>query len=288
MVEAIRSNPTNEDVVAFTGFDFLGGSFRNNAATIFVTQKHWDERTVPVQRAGRRVLRQDRGTSRRAWCSPSTPPAIFGLGTAGGFEFYIQNRGDGGSKRLAEVSQPFLARGDAEPAARPGADPVARQRAAAATSTSTARRRKAWACRVDEVFNTLAATLGTYYVNDFNKYGRTWQVLMSAEPAFRKRPEDVGNIYVRSDKGEMMPVRRWRASSTPTGPDTLERFNNLPAVKIFGSGAPGVSSGPGDRGGRAHRARRCCRRTSRSTGAAPRSRRSARAAPRCSRSCWAR
>jgi multidrug efflux pump len=96
---------------------------------------------------------------------------------------------------------------------------------------------------IDEVFNALAATLGTYYVNDFNKYGRTWQVLMSSEARYRKRPDDVGNIYVRSEKGEMVPVRALATIQYTNGPDTLERFNNLPAVTVLGAGAPGVSSG---------------------------------------------
>ena len=104
-------------------------------------------------------------------------------------------------------------------------------------------RAKALGVPVDEIFNTLAATLGTYYVNDFNKYGRTRQVLMSAEPAFRKRPEDVGSIYVRSDKGDMIPVKAVARVEYTSGADTLERFNNLPSVKIIGEGAPGVSSG---------------------------------------------
>jgi HAE1 family hydrophobic/amphiphilic exporter-1/multidrug efflux pump len=96
---------------------------------------------------------------------------------------------------------------------------------------------------VDDIFNTLAATLGTYYVNDFNKFGRTWQVLMSADPAFRKRPEDVGNVYVRSERGEMIPLRALAKVEYASGPGTLERFNNLPSVKIIGQGKPGVSSG---------------------------------------------
>jgi multidrug efflux pump len=102
---------------------------------------------------------------------------------------------------------------------------------------------KAYGVPLDEIFNALAATLGTYYVNDFNKYGRTWQVLMSAEPSFRKKPQDVGAVYVRSDKGEMIPVSALARVEFTSGPDTLERYNNLPATKIFGSGAPGVSSG---------------------------------------------
>jgi multidrug efflux pump subunit AcrB len=102
---------------------------------------------------------------------------------------------------------------------------------------------KALGVPIDEVFNTLAATMGTYYVNDFNKYGRTWQVLMSAEAAFRKSPDDVGAVYVRSERGEMIPIRALASVKYVSGPDTLERFNNLPAVTILGSGAPGVSTG---------------------------------------------
>jgi hypothetical protein len=97
---------------------------------------------------------------------------------------------------------------------------------------------------IDDVFNALAGTLGTYYVNDFNKYGRTWQVLMSAEPAFRKRPDDITGVYVRSKTtGDMMPLSSLVTVRYSSGPDTLDRFNNLPAVKILGEGAHGISSG---------------------------------------------
>jgi len=102
---------------------------------------------------------------------------------------------------------------------------------------------KAMGVPIDEVYNTLAATLGTYYVNDFNKYGRTWQVLMSAEPAYRKSPDDVGAVYVRSDRGQMVPLAALAKVNYSSGPDSLERFNNLPAVKIFGATKPGFSSG---------------------------------------------
>ena len=89
----------------------------------------------------------------------------------------------------------------------------------------------------------IAGTLGTYYVNDFNKYGRTWQVLMSAEPQFRKRPDDIGGVYVRAKDGTMVPINALATVRFSSGPDSLDRFNNLPAVKILGQGAPGVSSG---------------------------------------------
>jgi len=80
-------------------------------------------------------------------------------------------------------------------------------------------------------------------VNDFNKYGRTWQVLMSADPAYRRRPDDIGGVYVRSDKGEMIPLSSLATVKYTSGPDALDRFNNLPAVRIIGQAAPGFSSG---------------------------------------------
>ena len=241
VVSIIKENPFVENAVAFTGFDFIGGTYRNNAATLFVTLKHWDQRPVPLGAFVGEFYAKT-GHLKEGLALAFAPPAIFGLGNSGGFEFHIQNRGDGGSKRLAEVMQQFLARAAQDPTLaqvntfwRPNVPQlfvdVDRERA------------KALGVPVDEIFNTLAATLGTYYVNDFNKYGRTWQVLMSAEPAFRKRPEDVGSIYVRSDKGDMIPVKAVARVEYTSGADTLERFNNLPSVKIIGEGAPGVSSG---------------------------------------------
>src|SRR5437899_1209819 len=114
VVEAIRSNPANENAIAFTGFDFIGGGYRNNAATVFVTQKHWDERSVTAsQLVGELFMKT--APIKEALVLAFNPPPIFGLGTAGGFEFYIQNRGEGGPKRSAEVLQQFLARAGKEP-----------------------------------------------------------------------------------------------------------------------------------------------------------------------------
>jgi HAE1 family hydrophobic/amphiphilic exporter-1/multidrug efflux pump len=237
----VKSNPYNEDVVAFTGFDFLGGTFRENAATMFVTQKHWDERPVPVGALVGEFYGKT-GHIKEGLALAFPPPPIFGLGTAGGFEFYIQNRGEGGPKKLSEVAQAFQAKAGQD---RNLAQVQTLWRANVPQLYVDVDREKAKALGVplDEIFNTLAATLGSAYVNDFNKFGRTWQVLMSAEPAFRKRPDDVGSVYVRSDKGEMIPLKALAKIEYSSGPGTLERFNNLPAVKLMGSGAPGVSSG---------------------------------------------
>jgi HAE1 family hydrophobic/amphiphilic exporter-1/multidrug efflux pump len=241
VIAAIQSNPANEYAVAFTGFDFLGGGFRNNAATIFVTQKHWDERSVNTQQLVGEFFMKT-GHIKEALVLGFNPPPIFGLGNAGGFEFYLQNRGDGGAKRLAEVTQQFLGAVAQDPMFVQ-VNTLWRSGVPQLYVKTDREKAKTLGVPVDELYNTLAATLGTYYVNDFNKYGRTWQVLMSAEPAYRKRPEDVGSVYVRSDRGVMVPLSALASVQYTAGPDTLDRFNNLPAVKIFGSAAPGYSSG---------------------------------------------
>ena len=104
-------------------------------------------------------------------------------------------------------------------------------------------RAKALGVPVNDAFNTLAGTLGTYYVNDFNKYGRAWQVLMSADAKYRMKPEDINHIYVKSQNGKMIPMSALANIQYSSGPDNMERYNNLPAVKLLGNAAPGYSSG---------------------------------------------
>ncbi|MGE0876104.1 MAG: efflux RND transporter permease subunit, partial [Burkholderiales bacterium] len=241
VLEIIKSNPNNEDAVAFTGFDFLGGGFRNNAATIFVTQKHWDERDVKASQLVGELFGRT-AHIKEGLVLAFNPPPIFGLGTAGGFEFYLQNRGEGGAKRLAEVSQQFMAAAGKDPLLG-GMQTLFRPTVPQLYVDLDRDKAKALGVPLGELYATLSATLGTYYVNDFNRYGRTWQVLMSAEPAYRKRPDSIGELYVRSQTGAMVPVSALATVRFTAGPDALDRFNNLPAVKLFGQGAPGVSSG---------------------------------------------
>jgi multidrug efflux pump len=241
VVDIIKSNPVNENAVAFTGFDFIGGGFRNNAATIFVTQKHWDERSVATPQLVSELFMKT-AQIKEALILAFGPPPIFGLGQAGGFEFYIQNRGEGGAKRLSQVLQQFLAR-VAQDSMFVQVNTFWRANVPQLYVNLNRERAKALGVPIDEAYNTLAATLGTFYVNDFNRYGRTWQVLMSAEPQQRRRPQDIGAVYTRSGKGEMVPLAAIADVLHSSGPDTLDRFNNLPAVKVLGATAPGFSSG---------------------------------------------
>jgi hydrophobe/amphiphile efflux-1 (HAE1) family protein len=241
VVAAIKSNPANQDAIAFTGFDFLGGGFRNAAATIFVTQKHWNERKESTgQLVGEFFMKT--GHIKEALVLAFGPPPIFGLGQAGGFEFYVQNRGEGGAPRLQEVTQQLLGAVAQDPMFGQ-VNTLWRANVPQLYVQTDREKAKSLGVTLDELYGTLASTLGTFYVNDFNKFGRTWQVLMSAEPDYRKRPDDVGAVYVRSDKGGMVPLASLASVSYSSGPDTLDRFNNLPSVKLFGSTKPGFSSG---------------------------------------------
>jgi HAE1 family hydrophobic/amphiphilic exporter-1/multidrug efflux pump len=241
VVKTIKANPANRDAIGFTGFDFLGGGYRNNAATVFVTQKDWSERDVPVQALVQDLFMKT-GQVKEALVLAFNPPPIFGLGQAGGFELYLQNRGEGGAKRLAEVSQTFMAEASKSKLLA-GVQTLWRASTPQLYVDVDRERAKALGVPVDAVFNTLSATLGSYYINDFNKYGRTWQVLMSADSSYRKRADDIGSMWVRSNSGEMVPVSALASVKYVAGPEMLDRFNNLPAVKLFGQGAPGVSSG---------------------------------------------
>ncbi len=241
VVEAIRSNPANKDIIAFTGFDFLGGGYKNRAATMFVVQEPWEKRKTPVPALVGELFAKTAGI-KEALVLAFNPPAIFGLGNTGGFEMYIQNKGDGGPKQLAQALGAFL--GAAHGEKQLGLVNTLWRASTPQLYVDVDREQaKALGVPLDEAFNTLAATLGSYYVNDFNRFGRAWQVLMSADAPYRKRPEDVGRMYVRSTTGAMVPVSAFAKVQFSSGPDSLDRYNNLPAVKLFGAGAPGVSSG---------------------------------------------
>jgi len=241
VTDAILSNKANQYSVAFTGMDFLGGSFKNSAATIFVPQVPWDERTMPSGALVGEFFGKT-GDIKEALVLAFNPPAIFGLGNAGGFEVNIQNKGEGGAKRLNEVTQAFLAKA-AQDKSLAYAQTLWRFNSPQLHVDIDRERAASLGVDLQDAFNTLSATLGTLYVNDFNKHGRTWQVLMSADQEYRRKPEDVSAMYVKGSNGQMIPFSAFAKVQYSTGPDTLTRFNNLPSVKIFGSGAPGVSSG---------------------------------------------
>jgi HAE1 family hydrophobic/amphiphilic exporter-1/multidrug efflux pump len=235
------SNPHVKDTVTLTGFDLISNGNRTSAGTMFVTLKDWDERPVPVDALIGDLFMQAMGI-KEAIVFAFNPPAIMGLGETGGFEFYIQNKGEGGAKRLAEVTQQFMATAAQEKGLTP-LQTLFRANVPQLYVDLDREKAKSLGVDITQVYDALSATLGSYYVNDFNKFGRTWTVWMSAEPEFRARPEDIGGVYVKSRSGEMVPLSALATVSHASGPELVERFNNAPAAKVLGGAAPGYSSG---------------------------------------------
>jgi len=241
VIDAIQSNPANENVVAFTGFDFIGNGYKSSAATIFVTQSHWDDRQIDVKSLVGELYMKTAGIN-EALVLAFNPPAIFGLGNTGGFEIYVQNKGDGGPEKLKMGMHLMMAEAQKSPIIS-SLQTLWRPDAPQLKVEMDREQARAMGVNINSAFNALAANLGNYYVNDFNKFGRAWQVIMSAEAEFRMKPEDVGRIYVKSDKGEMVPISAFTKIEYSRGPESLNRFNNLSAVKLIGEAAPGYSSG---------------------------------------------
>ncbi|OUL56964.1 efflux RND transporter permease subunit [Pseudoalteromonas ulvae] len=241
VIAAAKSNPANENVIAFTGFDFIGGGYKNSAATLFVTQKHWDQREITSKQLVGELFMKTAGI-KEALVLAFNPPPIFGLGSTGGFEFYIQNKGAGGPEKLQQAMGMMMGAVQKSPVIA-GIQTLWRPNTPQLNVDVDREQARAMGIEINDAFSALSGTLGTAYINDFNKFGRAWQVLMSAEASFRMSPEDIGRIYVKNNQGEMVPISAFANIEHSRGPDSLNRYNNLPAVKMLGNAAPGYSSG---------------------------------------------
>jgi multidrug efflux pump subunit AcrB len=171
------------------------------------------------------------------------PAAIRGLGTAGGFEMYLQARTNPDPARLYEVTQDFLAAMRAHPQLT-GINSFFRPTVPQLKVEVDREKAISLGVPVQDVFDALQSTMAALYVNDFNKFGRTYRVQMQADAPFRAQPEDLGAVFVRSTATrEMIPLKSLIKTSNVVGPEQLERFNGFVAARVLGNGRPGVSSG---------------------------------------------
>src|SRR5712692_3189789 len=239
----IGEQPAVQNVLAITGFDLIGGGNKTNAATMFVPLKHWDERkqnTAPV--VARNIIVKASGL-REGVALAFNPAAIRGLGTAGGLEVYLQARGDSDPARLYQVTGAFMGSLAQHPLLA-GINSFYRPTVPQLKVEVDREKAMSLGVPVQDVFDALESTMSALYVNDFNKFGRTYRVQMQAEAPFRAQPEDLGSVYVRSNTTrEMIPLKALIRTSNVVGPEQLERFNGFLAAKVLGSGKPGVSSG---------------------------------------------
>ncbi len=229
-------------VFSLVGLNFLGGGgLKSSAATMFFPLKPWDERTKSAQQLVGESYGKTAGI-KEGLPLFFNPPAIQGLGQTGGFEFYMQNNGEGGVRRLAELLPQLMTEANKQPELQ-GVKTLWQASSPQLYVNVDNDKARSLNVSVSDVYNTLAATLGSYYVNDFNKSGRIYQVLLQAEGSYRAKPDDIGALFVRSRTGQMVPIRSLADVQFVAGPDSVERFNALPAIKILGEPKAGFSSG---------------------------------------------
>jgi multidrug efflux pump subunit AcrB len=171
------------------------------------------------------------------------PAAIRGIGTAGGFEVYLQARSNPDPARLFQVTQAFMAALAKHPQLA-GINSFYRPTVPQLKVDVDREKALSLGVPVQDVFDALQSTMAALYVNDFNKFGRTFRVQVQADAPFRSQPEDLGAVYVRSATSrEMIPLKALIRTRNLIGPEQLERFNGFLAAKVLGAGRPGVSSG---------------------------------------------
>ena len=243
--EAIMmAHPAVEEVATFDGYSLLDGQIKTNAGLIFASLKSFEERgeeelqaEAVVAATGMQML-----GIREGFATPINPPPIPGLGTTGGFEFWVQSQGDGTMQQLEEQIRNLIAKAKERP-----------ELGNLTTTISTTSRQllvdldrekaEVLGVPVADVYDALQTLFGSIYVSQFNRFSRLWQVIVQAESAYRRTPEDIEKVYVRNRNGVMVPLSSVVTTRYVTGPDLVTRFNNFPAGKLTGNPAPGFSSG---------------------------------------------
>ncbi len=232
MRKTIAADPAVMHTFVVSGFDLIGGGNKPNAGTMFIPLHDWSEREAKAQDLATKFM----GIG-------MMQPDGMGLGTAGGFEVYVQNRVDGDARNLEEVVKNFMAELQKHPEFTRISTffrPTVPQLFVEVDEPKAL----ALGIPLDSVYSTLQSTMGALYVNDFNKAGRVYRVQLQAEADYRMKPEDIGKVYVRSTTSNaMIPLSAIATVKRVVGPEQVERFNGFVAAKVMGDSKPGVSSG---------------------------------------------
>lgn len=237
----IAQDPGVARVFVIAGNDIIGGGRRTNAGTIFIPLKDWDQRESSSDQLAKKFTGLGM-TLPDGMALVFNPPPIRGLGSAGGFEFYVQSKGEPSVANLALVTNNFIEELKKQPKLT-GINTFFRPTSPQLYVEVDEAKALSLGIPVADVYFSLQALMGSLYVNDFNLNGRTYRVQMQADAQYRATPTDLGQLYVRADNGSMVPIAALISVSTLVGPEQLERFNGFLAAKVLGSAVAGVSSG---------------------------------------------
>jgi len=231
------------------GYSLIDQGFKTNASTLFITLKDFDERYGSIAKAKlenpRTILIDVYKKSfdiKEALVLPIAPPAIPGIGTTGGFEFWIQSTGGGDAAQLEVVTQQVIKAAKARPELT-GINTTFRASTRQLKVEVDRDKATLLGVQVQDVYNAIQAQFGSLIVSQFNQYSRAWFVIVQSDARYRLVPEDITKLYTRNQHGQMVPLTALVKTEYVTGPDLMPHFNGLPAAKIIGSQAPGHSSG---------------------------------------------
>jgi hydrophobe/amphiphile efflux-1 (HAE1) family protein len=240
----LAAHPAIEGYNTITGFSLLTGAYSSNMGFFFVQLKPWHDRTEAADQAGGVIATLNREFARQipeAAVAAFGPPAIPGLGTGAGFTMQLQDRVGRSPEFLAEQAQAFMEAARKRPEiGRIGS----LYRASVPQVFADIDRSKVLKVGVPiaDVNTTLGALLGSSYVNDFNRFGRVYKVFVQAEPEYRQDTKQLGLFFVRSAKGEMVPLDTLVSTRPTSGPEFTNRFNLYRSAELTGVPAPGFSS----------------------------------------------
>ncbi|MET1077706.1 MAG: efflux RND transporter permease subunit [Pseudomonas sp.] len=246
MSEIAGKHPGVANTVAFPGLSINGFTNSPNSGIVFVTLKAFDERTADDQSAAAIAaeLNGQFGAIQDAFIAIFPPPPVQGLGTIGGFRLQVQDRGNLGYEELYVQTQNVLAKARQLPELDPMSVFTSYQVNVPQIDAAIDRdKAKTHGVAISDIFDTMQIYLGSLYANDFNRFGRTYQVNVQAEQEFRLEPEQIGQLKVRNNRGEMVPLSAFLNVTPSAGPDRVMHYNGFLTAEINGAAAPGFSSG---------------------------------------------
>jgi hydrophobe/amphiphile efflux-1 (HAE1) family protein len=244
MSDMALQHPGVDNSIAFPGLSIQGFSISPNSGIVFVGLKNFEQRTTPELSADAIAasLNAQFFSIKEALVLSLSPPPVNGIGTSDGFKLMILDRADAGYDALYQQTQQLLGRA------------MQSQQFGQTYSGYTVNvpqldadvdREKAKSAGVPlrNLFDTLQINLGSVYVNDFNRFGRTWQVLAQADAQFRDHPEDIGQLKTRNAQGDMVPIASMVKITSSSGPDRVTHYNGYLAADLNSAAGPGLSSG---------------------------------------------
>ncbi|WP_420415513.1 efflux RND transporter permease subunit [Roseibium sp.] len=244
VIQLARDTPGVRDVTVVNGYSILNSATSSNSALVIATMTGWDERQDPGLHINDILA--------KFWAQFSAipganiiafnPPPIPGLGTTGGVQLMLQQTGGGTPQDLASATGSLVYSANQNPDIG-RAYSTFRANVPQVFVDLDREKAKTLQVNVSEVFTGLQAYLGSYYINDFNIFGRVYKVMIQADGRFRDRIEDIGNLYVRSDTGTMVPIRSLVTTENVLGPQILTRYNLFRSAAVMADPAPGASTG---------------------------------------------